>query len=135
MAKAEIEITKTLNDFPHSPRVYSELFDQNDTGSVEIIRSAVQEDLQRLAVFEAEKLNIEGVAKKLDQQTEAHLKARDEVASLQKKVDTAQRTIAEKESFTGVSIDQQGAIRDAHSSAVRRLAELTSTRSQVEENL
>lgn len=135
IAKAETEITKTLNDFPRSPREYSELFDLNDTGSVEIIRSAVQEDLQRLAVLEAEKLNIEGVAEKLDQHTKAHLKASDDAASLQKKVDEAQRKIVAKESFTGVSIDQQEAIREAHSSADRRLVELTSTRSQVEENL
>ena len=135
IAKAETEITKTLNDFPHSPRTYSELFDLNDTGSVEIIRSTVQEDLRRLTLLEAEKLNLRGMAEKIDQYTEAHARIRDETVSIQKQVDETQKKIAAKESATGVTIDQQEAIRNAHSGADRRLTELTSTKTQVEENL
>jgi len=135
ISKMEAEITKTLKDIPSSPRAYSELFDLKDTGSVEVIRSAVQEDLRLLAGFEADRLNIVETAEKLDQLTEALAKARDENASLEKRVDESQKKIAAKESDTGVTIDQQEEVRGAHSSADRRLTELTSTRAQVEENL
>jgi len=135
ISKAEAEIIKTLKELPSSPRAYSELFDLKDTGSVEVIRSAVQEDLRLLAGFEADRLNIIETAEKLDQLTEALAKARDENASLEKRVDESQKNIAAKESDTEVTIHQQEEIRDAHSSADRGLTELTSTRAQVEENL
>ena len=135
ISKAEAEITKTLKDLPRSPRTYSELFDLQDTDSVEAIRSAVQEDLRQLARFEADKLNIGGTAEKLGQLTKALAKTKDENVSLNKRVDGFQKEIAAKESASGATIDQQEEIRDAHSDAARRLTELTSTRTQVEENL
>ena len=135
ISKVEAEITKSLNDLPRSPRAYSELFDLKEIGSIEVIRSAIQEDLQQLTLLEAEKLNIEGIAEKLDQYTDTLAKINDENVSLQKRVDEAQNNIAVTESATGVTIDQQEAIRDAHSRSDRRLTELTSTKVQVEENL
>ncbi|MES0325434.1 MAG: hypothetical protein ABUK18_06095, partial [Candidatus Bathyarchaeia archaeon] len=135
ISKVKAKITKKLKDFPRTPRAYSELFDLKDIGSIEEIRSAIQEDLQQLALLEAEKLNIGGTAEKLDQYTEALAKTKDENVSLQKRVDEVQNKIAVKESATGVSIDKQEAIRGAHSRSDRRLTELTSTKAQVEENL
>jgi len=135
ISKVKAKITKKLKDFPRTPRAYSELFDLKDIGSIEEIRSAIQEDLQQLALLEAERLNIGGTAEKLDQYTEALAKTKDENVSLQKRVDEVQNKIVVNESATGVSIDKQEAIRGAHSRSDRRLTELTSTKAQVEENL
>jgi exonuclease SbcC len=129
------KITKKLKDFPRTPRAYSEIFNLKDIDSIEVIRSAIQEDLRQLARLETDKQNIGGTAEKLDQLSEALTKTKDENVSLQKLVNEFQKEIVARESASGVTLDQQETIREAYSEATMRLTELTSTKTQVEENL
>jgi exonuclease SbcC len=135
ISEVKAKITKKLKDFPRTPRAYSEIFNLKDIDSIEVIRSAIQEDLRQLARLETDKQNIGGTAEKLDQLSEALTKTKDENVSLQKLVNEFQKEIVARESASGVTLDQQETIREAYSEATMRLTELTSTKTQVEENL